>query len=225
MLDIGWTELVVIAIVLIIVVGPKDLPPMLRTFGKMMTKMRGMATDFRHQFDEALKEADLDDVRQTLADAQRLNPAHTLREAMSPLRQMGNELKADLHKAANPDPKPVEAKLAETATDVSQTPVAQPEVAAAATLPVTQPTAVEAEPAPMVSAVSPDAPKAKAKRIPKPKIAEPSPVEAIDAGVEVTAAKPKRAPRKPAAVTDGVEVPVVLPPKRAARAKTKKGDA
>ncbi|RVP15014.1 twin-arginine translocase TatA/TatE family subunit, partial [Sinorhizobium meliloti] len=35
MLDIGWTELVVIAIVLIIVVGPKDLPPMLRAFGRM----------------------------------------------------------------------------------------------------------------------------------------------------------------------------------------------
>ena len=70
MLDVGWTELVVIAIVLIIVVGPKDLPPMLRTFGKMMSKMRGMATDFRHQFDEALREADLDDVRKTLSDAQ-----------------------------------------------------------------------------------------------------------------------------------------------------------
>ncbi|RVI29237.1 Sec-independent protein translocase protein TatB, partial [Sinorhizobium meliloti] len=53
MLDIGWTELVVIAIVLIIVVGPKDLPPMLRAFGRMTSKMRGMASDFRRQFDEA----------------------------------------------------------------------------------------------------------------------------------------------------------------------------
>src|SRR6218665_1020000 len=104
MLDVGWTELVVIAIVLIIVVGPKDLPPMLRTFGKMMTKMRGMASDFRQQFDEALKEADLDDVRKTLSDAQKLNPSHSLREAMNPLRQMGNEIKADLQKATTIDP-------------------------------------------------------------------------------------------------------------------------
>lgn len=106
MLDVGWTELVVIAIVLIIVVGPKDLPPMLRTFGKMMSKMRGMAADFRHQFDEALREADLDDVRKTLSDAQKLNPANSLREAMNPLRQMGNDIKADLQKATRPDEKP-----------------------------------------------------------------------------------------------------------------------
>ncbi|WP_349434186.1 Sec-independent protein translocase protein TatB [Pararhizobium sp. A13] len=112
MLDVGWTELVVIAIVLIIVVGPKDLPPMLRTFGKMMTKMRGMASDFRQQFDEALKEADLDDVRKTLSDAQKLNPAHSLREAMNPLRQMGNDIKADLQKATTVETKPVEPAVA-----------------------------------------------------------------------------------------------------------------
>lgn len=126
MLDVGWTELVVIAIVLIIVVGPKDLPPMLRTFGKMMSKMRGMATDFRHQFDEALREADLDDVRKTLSDAQKLNPAHSLREAMNPLRQMGNDIKADLQKATRPDDKPV--------TPASDLPPS-PEIAASAVLP------------------------------------------------------------------------------------------
>lgn len=121
MLDIGWTELVVIAIVLIVVVGPKDLPPMLRTFGKMMTKFRGMASDFRQQFDEALKEADLDDVRKTLSDAQKLNPAHSLREAMNPLRQMGNDIKADLQKATVTPAKPATPAVessSDTATEV-----------------------------------------------------------------------------------------------------------
>ena len=106
MLDIGWTELVVVAIVLIIVVGPKDLPPMLRAFGRMTTKMRGMAGDFRKQFDEALKEADLDDVRKTIGDAQKLNPVNSLREAINPLRQMGNEIKSDLQKPVSATPKP-----------------------------------------------------------------------------------------------------------------------
>lgn len=122
MLDIGWTELVVIAIVLIVVVGPKDLPPMLRAFGKMMTKFRGMASDFRQQFDEALKEADLDDVRKTLSDAQKLNPAHSLREAMNPLRQMGNDIKADLQKATVTPAKPVTPAVEpslDTATEVA----------------------------------------------------------------------------------------------------------
>lgn len=99
MLDIGWTELLVIAVVLIVVVGPKDLPPMLRAFGKMTQRARKMAGEFRTQFDEALRESELDDVRQTIGDAQKLNPVNSLREAMNPLRQMGNEIKADLQKA------------------------------------------------------------------------------------------------------------------------------
>lgn len=103
MLDIGWTELVVIAIVLIVVVGPKDLPPMLRAFGKTMARMRGMASDFRRQFDDALREADLDEVRKTISDAQSLNPTTALRDAMNPLRQLGNEIKSDLQKATTPD--------------------------------------------------------------------------------------------------------------------------
>ena len=101
MLDVGWTEILVIAIVLIIVVGPKDLPQMLRTFGRMVAKMRGMAGDFRQQFDEALREADLDDVRKTIGEAQKLNPLNTIRDAVNPLRQMGDEIKADLQKATS----------------------------------------------------------------------------------------------------------------------------
>ena len=59
MFDIGWPEMLVVAVVLIVVVGPKDLPRMLRAFGRTTSKMRSMAGDFRKQFDEALKEAEL----------------------------------------------------------------------------------------------------------------------------------------------------------------------
>lgn len=101
MLDIGWTELLVIAVILIVVVGPKDLPPMLRAFGKMTANLRKMAGDFRTQFDEALREADMDDVRKTISDAQRFHPANALREAINPLRQMGNDIRSDLQKATS----------------------------------------------------------------------------------------------------------------------------
>ena len=74
MLDIGWPELLVVAIVLIIVVGPKDLPPMLRAFGRTTKKLRGMANEFRGQFDEALREAELDDVKKTFDDARKAQP-------------------------------------------------------------------------------------------------------------------------------------------------------
>ena len=104
MLDIGWSELLVIAVVLIVIVGPKDLPPMIRAFGKTMASLRKMAGDFRSQFDGALKEADMDDVRQTISDVRNLNPTNSLRDAMNPLRQLGNEIKSDLQKAtAAPD--------------------------------------------------------------------------------------------------------------------------
>ena len=66
MFEIGWTEMLVIAVVMIVVVGPKDLPKMLRTFGKTTAKLRSMAGDFQKQFNEALKEAELDDVKKSV---------------------------------------------------------------------------------------------------------------------------------------------------------------
>ncbi len=208
MLDVGWTELVVIAIVLIIVVGPKDLPPMLRTFGKMMTKMRGMANDFRQQFDEALKEADLDDVRKTLADAQKLNPAHTIREAMNPLRQMGNDIKADLQKATTVDTKPNETAVQNPA-----------EVSAAAVVPQEQPKADPVAAAAIASAAkqmdrAAEAEKPKAKRASKPKTVV----------AEATVSAPVKTPAKKSnAAASGTAKPDVR--KAAAKATKKKGDA
>jgi sec-independent protein translocase protein TatB len=64
--DIGWTELAVIACVAILVVGPKELPGMLRTIGKTVGQLRKMAGDFQKQFDEAVREAELDEVKKTM---------------------------------------------------------------------------------------------------------------------------------------------------------------
>ena len=105
MLDIGWTELLVIAVILIVVVGPKDLPPMIRAFGKMTSRLRRTAGEFRAQFDEALREAELDDLRKSVDEVRSLNPKNALRDAINPLRQMGDEIKADLQKATTADAK------------------------------------------------------------------------------------------------------------------------
>jgi 2-oxoglutarate dehydrogenase E2 component (dihydrolipoamide succinyltransferase) len=67
-----------------VVVGPKDLPKMLRTFGKTTSSLRRMAGDFRKQFDDALKEAELDDVKSTIDAARKLNPAADIRKALKP---------------------------------------------------------------------------------------------------------------------------------------------
>ncbi|WP_307270423.1 Sec-independent protein translocase protein TatB [Labrys wisconsinensis] len=63
MLDIGWTELLLIAVVAIVVIGPKELPEALRSLGRMTTRLRRMAGEFQSQFNQALREANLEDVK------------------------------------------------------------------------------------------------------------------------------------------------------------------
>jgi sec-independent protein translocase protein TatB len=90
MLDIGWSEMMVIAAVAIVVIGPKELPGVLRGVGRSLTKLRKMAGEFRSQFDDALREADLQDLKES---------ANTLRDTMgsfkggmSPLSAIKNEI-------------------------------------------------------------------------------------------------------------------------------------
>jgi sec-independent protein translocase protein TatB len=66
MLDIGWSELLVLAIVAIVVVGPKDLPKLMRTVGFYAGKGRRMAADFRRQFHEVVAESEAEEVRKNL---------------------------------------------------------------------------------------------------------------------------------------------------------------
>ncbi len=60
---IGGSEIVVIAVVALIVVGPKDLPKMLRQLGRFVGKMRAMADEFKSSFDDMARQTELDDLR------------------------------------------------------------------------------------------------------------------------------------------------------------------
>ncbi|MEX0406590.1 Sec-independent protein translocase protein TatB [Aquibium sp. LZ166] len=109
MFDIGWPEMLVIAVVLIVVVGPKDLPRMLRQFGKTSSQLRKMAGDFRKQFDEALKEADLEDVKSTIDSARKLNPAADIRKALNPMEKAASDVRAGLDGLMKPKPADIPA--------------------------------------------------------------------------------------------------------------------
>jgi sec-independent protein translocase protein TatB len=63
MFDIGWSELVVIGVVALIAIGPKELPGVLRALGHWMGKVRRMASDFQDQFREAMREAEVADLK------------------------------------------------------------------------------------------------------------------------------------------------------------------
>jgi sec-independent protein translocase protein TatB len=65
MFDIGWSELVVIAVVALIAIGPKELPGVLRMVGQWMGKARKMAAEFQGQFNEAMREAEMADLKKT----------------------------------------------------------------------------------------------------------------------------------------------------------------
>jgi sec-independent protein translocase protein TatB len=68
MFDIGWSELVVIAVVALIAIGPKELPGVLRMVGQWMGKARKMASEFQGQFNEAMREAEMADLKKSFDD-------------------------------------------------------------------------------------------------------------------------------------------------------------
>src|SRR5215467_11423042 len=65
MFDIGWSEFVVIAVVALIAIGPKELPGVLRMVGQWMGKARKMAAEFQSQFQEAMREAEMADLKKS----------------------------------------------------------------------------------------------------------------------------------------------------------------
>jgi sec-independent protein translocase protein TatB len=91
MLDIGWFEMAVIGAVLLVVVGPKDLPKVLRTVGIWTGKARKMAREFQKALDEYAKDADLDGVKKAVetplkakkAVASALDPTGTLKKELT----------------------------------------------------------------------------------------------------------------------------------------------
>jgi sec-independent protein translocase protein TatB len=67
---IGWTELLLIAAVAIVVVGPKDLPILMRTIGRFIGKARSLAREFQESFEEIAREAELEELRKEQAKLQ-----------------------------------------------------------------------------------------------------------------------------------------------------------
>ena len=131
---IGYTELVVIALVAIIVIGPKDLPRVLRGLGRMMTKMRGMAREFQGHMDAAMKEAGLDEVKRDLQSLK--NPISAVKDSVtSELKKQDDSFKQYFGTINDP----------------------------AKTTPATPPTATESTPAIADASATPTAPATSAK--------------------------------------------------------------
>jgi sec-independent protein translocase protein TatB len=85
MFDIGWGELIVIGVVALIAIGPKELPTVLRTVGQWMGKVRRMASEFQGQFQEAMREAEFAELKKQvdgIGEASSFNPLETARREL-----------------------------------------------------------------------------------------------------------------------------------------------
>ncbi|MGH6866142.1 MAG: Sec-independent protein translocase protein TatB [Methyloceanibacter sp.] len=113
MLEIGWSELLVIAVVAIVVVGPKELPRLMRTFGHYAGKLRRAAADFQRQFEEAMREEEAEEVRKNIESIRASMGSFAVNEpAMLP------KPKAETPSVPSPEPvaSPVSRKRAPSTT-------------------------------------------------------------------------------------------------------------
>jgi sec-independent protein translocase protein TatB len=84
MFDIGWSEMALILLVALIVIGPKDLPRVARTVGQWVAKGRGMAREFQRALDEMAREAELDKVKSEIEKAGRTDIGKTIEKSIDP---------------------------------------------------------------------------------------------------------------------------------------------
>lgn len=127
MLDIGWPELFVVIVVLIVIVGPKSAMEMARDFSGMLKKLKRTAGDFRSQFDDALKESDLAEVKDLVNEVKDLNPNTHLKSALDPLSKMGDEVSHDFNKImADAEPSAAAKSVAETKPQAEKPAVEKP---------------------------------------------------------------------------------------------------
>ena len=88
MFDISWTEFLLIGVVALVVIGPKELPGVLRTLGQWTRKVRGMANEFQNQFQEAMREAEMADLKKEVD-----NLAHDFKH-YDPLKDVREDVEA-----------------------------------------------------------------------------------------------------------------------------------
>ena len=131
MIDLGWTELFFLAVILIVVVGPKDLPGVLRGLGRIMRKVRSLADEFRRGVDEFIRESELEELNDGVERVRNFNLDQIKAEGRPRNRggpaaggASGKESSADTSSEDNAAPAgdAVEAASADTETSASKSP-------------------------------------------------------------------------------------------------------
>lgn len=115
---IGFTELFVLAVAALIIVGPKDLPMLMRRIGQFVGKGRAMAREFQAAFDDIARQSELEDLRKEIEDLKRTNALKLASDDLSDYEQDVNS--AVMAKSLDPDSAPAPDKAPETAQKPAQ---------------------------------------------------------------------------------------------------------
>jgi sec-independent protein translocase protein TatB len=144
MLDIGWSEMALILMVALIVIGPKDLPRLARTIGQWTAKARSMAREFQRSLDDMAREAELQDIKAELDKVSRggvgkriseaVDPGGEMRKAFEPPRLDGGEARPQAERgeptAEEKTPEPEPRAQGEPAPQARSEPAQEPAHAA-----------------------------------------------------------------------------------------------
>jgi sec-independent protein translocase protein TatB len=139
MFDLGWGKIIIIAVIALVVIGPKELPAVLRTVGQWMGKIRRMATEFQGQFQEAMREAEMADLKKSIDSI-----TEATRGIGDPLGTVTKNIEsAFADKPATPATP--SASVTPSEPETSSAPATPPVAGEAAAMPTTEPS-VAAEP-------------------------------------------------------------------------------
>ncbi len=108
---LGFSEIVLLAVIALLVVGPKDLPLLLRRVGQFSARMRGLAAEFRAGFDELARTAELDQLKKEVDSLRNVQALRDLGRSVNELTALPNLLGPDGHTASAPDSAPVSAPV------------------------------------------------------------------------------------------------------------------
>src|SRR5437016_905504 len=131
MFDISWGKLVIIGVVALLVIGPKELPAVLRQLGQWMTKLRRMASEFQGQFQEAMREAEMADLKKDVDDMAAQAKSYADFDPIGDVRKELDSTQQQIENALSDKP----AAAASTPAEASSTPAAATETTPAHTEP------------------------------------------------------------------------------------------
>src|SRR5437868_9314522 len=130
MLDFSWSELALIGVVALVVIGPKDLPKALRTAGVWVRKARTISREFQSSVEQMMREAELDEVKKQIESVSSVNIAKEIEKAVDPTGDLAESLKPpempDLNAMVNETTPPAPAQIAATDPAAMATPVPEP---------------------------------------------------------------------------------------------------